>query len=61
MRLPEQCAVECLLTLELESAGNGCRKSDPDFAVRHASVRSLYAVFGVLFGCKLAALHVACI
>ena len=61
VRLPEQGAVECLLTVELEGAGNGNRKSDPDFAVRHASIRSLCAVFGILFGCKLAALHVACI
>lgn len=51
----------CLLTVELEGTGNGRRKSDPDFAVRHASVRSLYAVLSELFGCKLAALHVACI
>jgi len=35
MRLPEQNAVEGLLTLELEPAGNRNRKSDSDFVVAH--------------------------
>jgi hypothetical protein len=62
MRLPEQNAVEGLLTLGLELAGNRNGKSDPDFVIAH-NVGSplLYAVLGALCGREFAAFNVACV